>query len=78
MKYHIIHSTWNKTNSSPVNDVLGHAAGDAVPLNPANRNLRMNTKFRHISIRYQEFNTVAWTSSSVSQIDAESGNDQIA
>jgi len=75
MKYHVIHSTWNKSNSSPVNDMLGHTPGDAMPLNPANNNLCPNTDFRHDSISNQEFNTVAWTSSSVSQIDVGRGKE---
>ena len=48
-----------------MNDVPGYAAGDAMPLDPANHNLRPNAESSHTSISNQEFNTVAWTSSSV-------------
>jgi len=72
MKYHVIHSTWNKSNSSPVNDMPSDSLRDAVPLDPAKCNLRMNTKFRHNL--YQEFNMVDWTSSSVNQMDVGRGN----
>ena len=52
------------------------ALRDPMALDPTNRNLCMNTKFRRHDL-FQEFNTVDWTSSSVSQIDTGRGNDQV-
>jgi hypothetical protein len=58
VKYHVVHGTWNDSNSRTMNDMPSDSLRDAMPLDPANRNLRMNTKSSHTSIMYQEFNMV--------------------